>query len=294
MQMRYVACAFLSVMMVLVVLSLPAPAPALVVAAPTPAVKAIQADAIVLGKVGSIDEKVQATPSPTAKTSIVYKVATIEVSEVLRGEAAPKKIRVGIPETTGLKPGGKSGVLGVKLVAGDTGLFYVKKHHAGDFYVFPMAGCFVSEKAKIVFGNELAETRHALKVMAAPLVALNMKDSAARQAAVAVLIPAYQTAPTGAAYKQELIDALESKLILKTLLDADWDFNKYKGANYKQNPALLFNMLSLQPKDGFQNPNKGIFAPEYATAARTWLGKNWQTYALKKVVVVTEQMGAGD
>ncbi len=91
--------------------------------------------------------------------------------------------------------------------------------------------------------------------------------------------------PPNTKYSLDPLPTAQSKLLLKTLLDADWDFNKYKGDNFKHNPALLFNSLGVGAKEGFQKPNQGLFSAEYRDTAKQWLSKNWDTFTLTKVVI---------
>jgi hypothetical protein len=272
------------ILAILVALSTSRRAAAVVVATPTGAVKAAQSDLIVTGKVASqAVPSMEATPTPQAKDKITFTMYKVVTTEVLKGEAKDKDILVGVPT-------GKAGATpAIKLTAGQEGLFYLKKHHEGNFFVPALVGAFVSAQNKVAYGKELDEVRQTLKILADPLAGLKSGDAAKRQETIAVLMNVYRTAPPSAAYKLEPIPVEESRLILKGLLDADWDYNKYKGANYNLFPGKLFNFLQLTPKDGFQDPKQGILSPEYAAAAKKWLEKNWQDYRLQKVVLTATQ-----
>lgn len=253
------------------------PAWALIVAQPTGPVKVALADVIVVGKVMTTTEKIETTATSAAKKKVPHAIAVIEVTEVFKGDVTNNKVRVGYPL---IGPG-------VKLAAGQAGLFFLRKHHMGDFYVVPAMGMFVGSQNKANFDRELDDVRKTLPVLANPLASLKTADAAKGLEVAAILIPVYRTAPPDTMFQQVDVNAEESKLLLKALLDADWDHNKYKDANFRQIPAKLFNMLGLGPKNGFQDPMKGLLTPEYVNAARAWLTKNWQTHRLQKVVVTT-------
>jgi hypothetical protein len=271
----------------LVALSVPVPVRAIVVATPTGPVKAAHADLVITGKVTALDGTQNVAPTPAVKDKAAFQIAVLQATEVVKGEAKDKKVRVGF--LTGKLPSGvKPGSLSLKLAPGQDGLFFLKKHHQGDFYVLPMINTFIPSKTKAAHDRELGEARKTVKLLENPMLGLKSTDAIQRLEAISILIPVYCTAPLGSDFKQQPLDAAESKLILKILLDADWNPEKYKGDNFQQNPAGLFKNLGLTAKDGFHDPQKGLFAPEYAAAARAWLTKNWQTYPLQKVVITGE------
>jgi hypothetical protein len=264
----------------LALLAIVSPCGAVIVATPTGPVKAAHSDRIVIGKVAKmLKEPVEAVSAVGAKVNIPFTIYEIEVSEAIKGDAKEKILRIG-------QPASKAGAVpAVKVTVGQEGLFFLQKHPAGDFHTLPMAGAFVSNKNKGAFTLELDEVRKTLTVLAAPLVALKAAEPARRLEATYLLLTVYHTVPPKTDYKLDPIPAAESKLLLKTLIDSDWDYNKYKGANFKQNPAKLFELLGVGAKDGFQKPIQGILSPEYASAAKKWLAKNWETYSLNKVVI---------
>ncbi len=255
---------------------------AVIVAAPTGPIKAAHADVIVIGKVASVSDKVEATAVPGGKDKISYTVAVIAIDKVLKGDAK-EKVLLGLPA------GASGKAPAVKLEPGQDGLFFMTKHHDGDFYVLPMAGCFVSAQSKAAFTTERDEAQRTVSVLADPLAGLKAKDASKRLDAIYLLLTVYRTAPLNVMCKLESIPEEESHLILKGLLDADWNYDNYKGANYKQYPGQLFNLLALTQKEGFQKPGQGILTPEYAAAARKWLEKNWETFRVQKVVITPDK-----
>jgi hypothetical protein len=262
------------------ILGVTSPCGAVIVATPTGPVKAAHADIIVIGKVIKVlKEPVEAVPAVGAKSNVPFTIYEIEVGESIKGDAKQKVVRIG-------QPAGKTGALSaVKVTVGQDGVFFLQKHPTADFYTLPMAGSFVSSKIKAIFTLELDEARKTLKVLADPSAALKVAEPERRLEAAYLLLTVYHTVPPKTDYKLEQIPAAEGKLLLKTLLEADWDFNKYKGDNFKHNPAKLFELLGISAKDGFQKPTQGILSPEYAAAAKKWLAKNGGTYSLSKVII---------
>jgi hypothetical protein len=256
------------------------------IAPPSVPSKLGSADVILAGQVVALeDQDVTATTNPAAKVKVSYRIAVVQVTEMLKGDAKQKLVRVGFVVTQPLPPGAGPVGYNIPLTVGKNGLFFLKKHHEGSFHVLPMFGTFVSSEFKPQYDQELALTRKTLKVVQNPVASLQAKDSAERLEAAIVLIDVYRTPPFNSPAQQEMINAEESKLILKALLDANWNLDPGK-TNLAQTPNLSFIKLGLGSKDGWQQPTGvGVFAPQYAAAARAWLEKNWQTYRIQKIVV---------
>jgi hypothetical protein len=188
-----------------------------------------------------------------------------------------------------IKPGGG---YGIQLAVGNQGLFFLQKHHEGDFYILPMFGTFVNSQNNPGFNNELDTTKKTLKVLQNPTAGLKSANADERLETAYTLITMYRTVPFGSPANQQPINAEESKLILKTLLEADWDAAKYQGTKFQQNPAQLFNRLGITQADGFQPPvNLPFNSPEYANTLKNWLAQNWQTYQIKKFVPGAAKVG---
>src|SRR5262249_8988814 len=115
------------------------------------------------------------------------------------------------------------------------------------------------------------------------MAGLKAATAADRGTAAVVLVKMYRQPifVPGKGTQFQPVDAEESKLILKGLLEAQWPVSPAP-VNYNTHPAIAFNMLGIGPQDGFQNPGGGVYSQGYADAAKTWLQKNWQTYRIQK------------
>jgi len=92
-----------------------------------------QADLVVVGRVSGVEDKsLEAEPIPGSAGKVAYRVLGMKLEEVLLGDKAAKKIRVGfIPKSAPSAPPPQLFV----LEEGWEGLLFLKKHHQGDFYV---------------------------------------------------------------------------------------------------------------------------------------------------------------
>src|SRR6266545_5005658 len=111
----------------------------------TPLEKLVYADTVVVGKVTAIEkDTVDAEPVPGAKDKQTYKVAVIKIESGLVGAANVTHVKVAFipparPEPPAVGPGrlppGRGGFGPVHLTEGMEGLFYLTKHHSGEFYI---------------------------------------------------------------------------------------------------------------------------------------------------------------
>lgn len=308
--------------MCLLGLAMGMPAQARAIAVPVPyfqtPTKVAQSDLVITGQVMAIeDQDIKATIAPNSTQTMVYRIAVIQVKEALKGKVQNNIVRVGFPAPAAnnnpagggvggaVQPGqlplnrpvplpfpGKGGFggPGQPLTIGQDGLFYLKQHHEGKFYTLPAYYSFVTSQNNAAFENEVTQVRNLTKVLANAPAALKSNNPGERIEAAALLLKAYRTQQGPA--KTEAVDAEESKLLLKALLDADWAVNP-KGGNLQNHPAILFNSLGLnQQNGGFQaNLQQGVLAPAYIQSAKDWLEKNWQTYRIQKFVPITGNVG---
>ena len=167
---------------VLFALAPAARAKAIAIAVPQkPAAQAVQADAVVVGKVTEVEaEPIEVTAYPgaprDAKTS--FKVAVLKVEQALMGGGGVTRFRVGFPADAPAaaepgKPGGPLPAGGrirrpnlvVALTAGMEGCFALNRHHEGDFYV--LAGPPLA-KAADDYARELDRVKKVVKAIDRP------------------------------------------------------------------------------------------------------------------------------
>jgi hypothetical protein len=253
-----------------------------ILAAPPPLCERVaEADAIVLGKIVSMaGEDLLALPSPKAPEKIRFRLAVIEVTEVLKGVKVPKTVRLGFPAPAEAPAGGgitirpKGPRFGASFKIGQDGLFYLAKHHREDFFIAPRYFDFVA-RANANFDQDTALARYAAKVGAHVAAGLESKDPQERFLAAALLINRYRTFRGGSG-KTEPIEARESKMILTALAEADW-----KTEN-QISPWTLFNQLGLSERDGWSRLTKSSAAQRYQ-AAQDWLRDHAGTYRILRI-----------
>lgn len=282
------------------VLVLARPAPARVIAMPnrTGAQQALQAEAIVVGKVTEIEKEMsKGTPFPGAPEKVDYHVGVIKIGENVVGAKGLTNVRVGFLPA----PRGEPGPVGggrrppfrpqqATLSEGQEGCFFLTKHHDGDFYVMQQFGLPLDKKAED-FGKQLETVKKTLKMVEEPVAALKAKDAAERQFAAAILIQKYRVYPPNVGNKQptsENIPAEESKLILHTISEMDW-------AKFEQKEGIpvsaqnMFGLLGIQPgQQGFDPPKfqqgQNDYAKVYADYVQKWIKDNAEKYRIQKWV----------
>jgi hypothetical protein len=235
------------------------------------------ADAIVVGKVIAIEpQDIEVPPFPGSKDKVKYRVAVVNVTEVILGKKGTKALRVGfmpveVKPIPGLRPRPS---FNFALGVGQTGLLSVRKHPVENMYVgsnhFDFMG-YHDDKAQPPAGNwgrvyseELKQARRIAKIVEEPLASLRANGQPERFAAAANLMLHYRT-PKGSGAKTEPISFDESKLILSALLSQDW-----AAAAAPPNAWQIFNLLGLTEKDGWKAPAKINNPNDLRDAVRAW------------------------
>jgi hypothetical protein len=256
-----------------------APAKALV-AAPAPMPQRVaNAELLVVGKLGKVEDKnISATPAPGAKDKVEYQVIALHVEKVLLGKAdkelrlafiPPQNPRAGDPVP--IRPG-RPFRGGVVFSGGQEGVFFLTKHHAENFYVAPIFSDFLDKKNN-TYDTELDTIKRCVQLLEDPNKSLQAKDAEDRLFTAAMLLTRYNVAKPGWT-KQVPIEAEQSKLILNAIAEADWTPPKPKPGVpfYAQvNAQQVFNLLRIQPKDGWTPPADPA---KFADAAKAWLKQN--------------------
>lgn len=264
--------------------------------------RVLHSDVIATGRVVAIaDQDIEVAAAPKSKAKVVYRIAIVQIEELVKGKAPNNIIQVGFIAPTNNKnnppavvpPGGIRPLpfpgrpgFNITLTVGQEGLFFLKKHPEGKFHILPTYNTFIvkNDNNPDFLKQQIQEARATMKVLDDKMSSLKSKDINTRLETASVLIQLYRST-TGGPIKQVPIDAEESQLILKALADADWDRSKYQGVgkNYQHYPYNLFSRLGIGPQDGFQRPNVGN-VNAFAAAAKAWVQKNWKTYRIQKYV----------
>ncbi|MBN9122334.1 MAG: hypothetical protein J0I06_24875 [Planctomycetes bacterium] len=224
----------------------------------SPVEKLVLAETVVIGKVTAIEkDTVNTAPAPGAE-KVAHQIAVIKVESGLVGAANVTHIKVGfVPPARGeppaIGPGRFGGGFGpVVLTEGLEGLFYLTRHHTGEFYTAP-AMLTPATTGDAGYKGEVAFVKKAAVVLADPVKALKADKADARAFAAAVLARKYGSYPiSGGAFETEKVSREESALILKALAEGDWtidptDVNELNG--YR-----TFGQLRLTDADGWKPP----------------------------------------
>jgi hypothetical protein len=278
---------------------IPARALRIAIQPPSPARVAL-ADAVLIGRVVGMEDKdvsVSAYPGAPAAAKATYRVAVVQVADILKGDKALKTVRVGFfPPPTMVPPGGgpggirpgvvrpggiRPGLPRVSLKVGDAGLFYLTKHFQEPLYLATGPND-VTARSNGNFDKELAEARANLKLLEDPIKGLKSADNKTRFMTAALLLARYRNFRPGPT-KTEPISAEESKLILTALAESDrWG----TPANFREplHPQILFNQLGVTQKDGWQPPVRVTSPQDYPNAMRAWLREHAGTYRIQQIV----------
>lgn len=274
----------------LVVAVLAAPAEAKRVRMFTTTEKLVRADAVVVGKVTALEkEPVTAPAAPGAKEKLSFRVAVVKVEGALVGAADVTHVKIGfepVPaDPSAPAPPRRSGPTPFAPAADSEGLFFLTKHHGGDFYVITGMLAPVLTAAPD-YKDQVALAKQAAAVLADPAKALKTEKPADRTFAANVLVNKYRAHPEGGEVGTARVPADESALVLKALAAADWkgDPNGRPDLNAFQS----FSLLGLTEKDGWKPPvvKPGEdFIGKTKEAFVTWLDGPGKGYQINKLVV---------
>lgn len=268
-----------------VALAAVSPARALVVAPPPGPQRVAQADAVVIGRVVGIEPQDIALPAAPGLPNGMFRVAVVNVAESIRGAKDAKMIRLAFlaPQNPPPKKGPiliRPGIRGVVPTVGLEGLFFLTKHPTENLYLAPnYYDVVASGQNNENFQREAEQARKAAKVLDNPLEHLKGNNAEDRLLAASMLLSKYRN-PRGGASKTEPIDAQESKLILKAILEGNWNQPRQFG---KVGPYELFSQLGLSAKDGWA-PKGAKSLQDFQRLAQEWLRTNWETYRIQRYV----------
>ncbi|MCI0376782.1 MAG: hypothetical protein L0215_04180 [Gemmataceae bacterium] len=260
------------------------PARALVVAPPPGPTRVAQADVIVVGRVVAHEPKdIEVMIGPGAKQT--YRVAIVNITEIVRGAKELKSVRVGFippppndpnqPPIIRPRPFGRN----VQLNVGQDGLFFLTKAAQKDLYTAPMYYDVVAGEDGN-FKKEVDEAKQASKRLDNPTEGLKSANAEERFQTAALLV-AYYRNPRNQGGKTEAVDAEQSKLILKAIADGNWNAPQRFGA---QHPWMVFNQLGLAKKDGWMQPRNVKTVQDLHRAAQEWLRANLDSYRVQRLL----------
>ncbi|MBL8797347.1 MAG: hypothetical protein JNM56_25825 [Planctomycetia bacterium] len=258
-----------------------------IAAAPIPDRIAL-ADAVVVGKIVSIEDKtVAAKRYPGDPSKAEFKVALIQIDAPLYGAKGLTRIRLGfVPPEAPINPKPGRPVIGgginrfpqLNHAVDQEACFFLKKHGEADFMV--AQNYFdVIDKKTAGFDKEVAQVKQCAKLLEDPAASLRSKNADERLLTAAMMLTRYRTPPQGVQNpKTEPLSAEQSKLLLDALATADWT-RRLDGSQVS--PQMVFFRLNLTPKDGWTQPKNG---QEIPAAAQKWLKDNAGKYQVQRFV----------
>jgi hypothetical protein len=147
-------------------------------------------------------------------------------------------------------------------------------------------GGFLPSSDSPEFTKNLENARRLSKVLELPVEALKAENASNRFLAATMLINRYRLNGAKASkLPEEAIDAEESKMLLKTLAEADWkDVNEaITSSMYPPHPYRLFLRLGVTKTDGYDPPKN---VPDFRDTLRytqNWLRDNQEKYRIQRL-----------
>ena len=218
------------------------------------------------------------------------------ITHVKIGFIPPPKVDPNTPPAPGgIRPPIRRGPMAPELKEGQELLFFLSKHPSGDFYVMP--GMSPPVEVKDENGKkELEAVKKVTTILADPMKGLKSDKANVRGETAAIMVMKYRSYPEfGGEVDQVAIDADESKLILKALVEAEWSQNirPVPGGAATPNALQAFYQLGLNEKDGwkqpvFPKPKPGQPPVDFAAIQKKafvdWLAGAGKDYVVKKIV----------
>ena len=281
-----------------------------IAAPPQPSQLALTTPVVVTGKVTAIEKDTVDAPSPYAgaKDKVVYKVAVVKIDKALAGAENLTHIKIGFippapanpaapggPAVLPVRPG-RPGFQQPELKEGQEALFFLAKHPTADFYVIPGFGTAPVDVKTDAGKKQLEDVTKVLAVVADPMKGLKSDKAEVRLDTATKLMQKYRAyPPLGGEVEQVAIDKEQSKLILKTIADADWKAGNVRPGGDVGGPNALtaFYQLQLTEKDGwkapvFPRPQPGQPPVDFVAIQKDafvkWLDGPGKDYVIKKVV----------
>ena len=275
---------------------------------PKPAMQAVQADVVVIGKVIEIEkDTVDASPYKGApkEQKVAFKIAVLKIEDPLVGARGLTQLRVGFladaaptapvlvdqPQIAIARRPIRPGFGPVALTAGMEGVFLLTPHHDGDFHVVVNNGAPLLKKDDN-YAKELETIKKIAGAIDDPVAALKSKDKADRAVAAQTILTRYRGRPLAGKVVEEDIPAEENKLLVQALAELPWvpEGNDYA----KPSRSSLWGFLQAEKlgfkQPVFRQPVPGAPAPDFnkqwEEATNDFLKANGEKIKIKKLVVV--------
>jgi hypothetical protein len=265
------------------ILVLSAAAKAVAIRMPSIAERVATADAIVVGKVESIEDKTVKAKPIYGGDDVEYQVAALKIGDGVSGVKGLTHVKVAFQVPVNqpggpIRPGRRP--LPPKLEKDQEVCLLLTKHPTENFYV--LTNTFqVFDKKNETFDKEVEQVKKLSKLLDDADKSLKSKDRDEKFLTATMLVTKYRTQPIGPEPKKEDIDAAQSKAILEALADAD--FNKQYPELQGWNAMTVFYRLGLTDKDGWKPPQNAT-QEQVIETAKKWLKDNAGSYRIQKFV----------
>lgn len=260
--------------------------------------RVLRSDLIVSGRVVAQEPNdAETVLSAELPYKVDYRIAVMKVKEVLRGPKDVKDVRLGFlspDQDRKIDKDGKaippiSPYFFQAFAVGQDGLFFLRKHHKGEFCeTFQPFGGFYDSANGPSFATTVEDVRRLNKVLEAPLEALKADNATNRFVAATMLVRRYRLSwLKDRKHPEKAIDAEESKLLLKTLAEADWsDANEaIASTKYPPHPYRVFLELRVKKSDGYEPPVNPPDVRDTLRYTQTWLRDNQEKYRIQQFVI---------
>jgi hypothetical protein len=259
--------------------------PALVVRPPALAERVAPADAVVVGKVESIEEKtVTALPPTGGDTKFEYYVAVVKIEDPVLNAKGLTHVKAAFRVPPPVNPGGIRPIGGIpqaKLEKDQEVCLILTSHPPEPFFVLNN-GFQVLDKSNPNYEKDVAEVKRVAKLIDKPDDGLKSKDANDRLLTAAMLLLRYRT-PIGASRKTEEVSAEQSKAILTTLAEANWaTIDASFGLNLQ--PSMLFSRLELTDKDGWDQKLGQQDPTKLDDLRKQWFKDHADSYRIQRYV----------
>ena len=265
----------------LFLLTLSATAKAIAIRQPSIAERVATADAVVIGKVESIEEKTVKAKPIFGGDEIEYRIAVVKVGDGITGVKGLTHVKIAFQPAAnpggGIRPGRPQPP---KLEKDQEACLLLTKHPTEAFYV--MVNAFqIIDKTNPNFDDEVKQVKKLTKLLDDADKSLKSKDADERFLTAAMLVTKYRNQNFGGNPKNEAIDADQSKAILQTLAEAD--FGKQYPELQGWNAVTVFYRLGVTEKDGFKLPQNAT-QDQLNEAIKKWLKDNADKYRIQRLV----------
>ena len=255
----------------------------------------VRSDIVVLGRVVAMEPKdVETILSSVNAYKLDYRIAVVKVHEVIHGQKGVKDLRLGFVSPDQSRRVDKNGknmpsfaladFHSVKV--GQDGLFFLRKHHQENFYVVgALFGGFLPGSDSPEYTKTLENARRLSKLLERPVEALKTDNATNRFLAATMLINRYRlNRVKDSKLPEKAIDADESKLLLKTLIEADWqDVNEaISSSKYPPHPYRVFLQLGVTKTDGYDPPKNSPDFRDTLKYTQSWLRDNQEKYRIQR------------